>query len=402
MKYKVIGATPITKLNLTPKLILILSLSIACCYPTNHLHSETLRTLNKKITTQEKELGRIQGELRNLKGKKKTLSTQEHKLIKSIKTLENKIRKTRNRRKKIERDLLTTQKDLKTKINEIESLDEQVNDLKQKLKTLLNVYYKEIIIPSLLGSRRDLLIETTVKNLIQKKLQILGEGLEKESTLKEHKTDLETKTKKMRREKQKITQKVRKSTALKAAKKKVYGKTKKQLTALNQKLKKLENFSKEITQLLDTLSKKKSSQVDQLSQEKKSRKAMLNQKGILPWPIEGKVIMRFGKQKHPELGIPIISNGIKLLTKKGSPIKSVYSGTVIYAKPFRAYGKTVIIDHGGDFVTVYGQLGKITVKLNDKVPPGKILGYTESYASSEFYFEIRNQGTSENPTTWLR
>ena len=44
----------------------------------------------------------------------------------------------------------------------------------------------------------------------------------------------------------------------------------------------------------------------------------------------------------------------------------------------------------------------MVVKEGEKIPAGKILGTSGPDQDWQVYFEIRNQGKSENPLLWLK
>ncbi|AKL97512.1 murein hydrolase activator EnvC family protein [Endomicrobium proavitum] len=122
----------------------------------------------------------------------------------------------------------------------------------------------------------------------------------------------------------------------------------------------------------------------------------------LPWPVEGKVVAQFGKSKHPEMDTYIISNGIKIKASDYAKVKSVDSGTVIFAGNFRSYGKVVIIDHNDSTFSVYGQLDKILVTDEQKVSKGSTLAQLGAGQENVLYFEIRNENIADNPMLWLK
>ncbi|MDR1695078.1 MAG: peptidoglycan DD-metalloendopeptidase family protein [Endomicrobium sp.] len=123
-------------------------------------------------------------------------------------------------------------------------------------------------------------------------------------------------------------------------------------------------------------------------------------KRALPWPVDGKVTVKFGRNKHKELDAYVISNGIKIKTKDYEQVKSVDSGSVVFTGNFRSYGKVVIIDHK-DYFSVYGQLDKILVLDEQKVSRGSVLASLGSGDESVLYFEIRYDNAPDNPMLWL-
>jgi septal ring factor EnvC (AmiA/AmiB activator) len=128
----------------------------------------------------------------------------------------------------------------------------------------------------------------------------------------------------------------------------------------------------------------------------------VDRKKSFPWPVNGKVVVSFGKNKHPDLDTCVISNGIKIDAADFSQVKSVESGIVVFAEQFRSYGKIIIIDHGEANFGVYGLLDKIFVKAEQKVSRGAVIAELGSGRNSVLYFEIRHNNIPDDPVLWLQ
>ena len=131
----------------------------------------------------------------------------------------------------------------------------------------------------------------------------------------------------------------------------------------------------------------------------------------LPWPAQGRVISRYGREEVPLLKTWIVREGIRIrAAQAGVPVFPVMSGKVIYSGPFRTYGNVVIVDHEQGFFTIYGLLKNITVARGDAVTPSSPLGRagddTQRLSSSAedysaVYFEIRIGAEAIDPLLWL-
>ena len=132
------------------------------------------------------------------------------------------------------------------------------------------------------------------------------------------------------------------------------------------------------------------------------RKSMFPlQKGLLPWPVKGKVKVGFGTKKHPELGTLIESHGIEISTESETPIKAVWNGRVAFAKRFQGYGNLLIIDHEDGYYTLYAQAAKILKKAGDQVKKGETVAVSGYDGADFIYFEIRNGSTPLDPIGWI-
>jgi murein DD-endopeptidase MepM/ murein hydrolase activator NlpD len=128
----------------------------------------------------------------------------------------------------------------------------------------------------------------------------------------------------------------------------------------------------------------------------------VKRKKSLPWPVDGKILAKFGKNKHPELDTYVINNGVKIAAGDFCQVKSIDSGIVVFTGPFRSYGKVVIIDHNNSTFSVYGLLERILVKDDQKVSQGTVIAELGSGKRSILYFEIRQNNIPDDPALWLQ
>jgi murein hydrolase activator len=124
------------------------------------------------------------------------------------------------------------------------------------------------------------------------------------------------------------------------------------------------------------------------------------QKGRLSWPVNGRVRIPFGNSRHPDLGTPYQSHGIEIEVSGDLPVKSVWSGKVVFANAFKGYNNLLIIDHGDGYYTLYAQTALLACKVGDKISQGQVVAQTDGSAG-RFYFEIRKGGTPLDPKNWL-
>ena len=128
-------------------------------------------------------------------------------------------------------------------------------------------------------------------------------------------------------------------------------------------------------------------------------------KGKLPWPVNGSVVAKFGKQYHPvfkNLELPA-NNGLDITAPKGSQIKAVFNGTVKQVFVMPGYNQCVLVQHGKNYFTFYCKLGSVTVKAGDKVITGQVLGTMETQSgNNQIHFELWKDSKPQNPEGWLR
>ncbi len=122
-------------------------------------------------------------------------------------------------------------------------------------------------------------------------------------------------------------------------------------------------------------------------------------RGVLDWPLDGKVTLGFGPRRDPRYQTEIPHNGIEIAPRaEGEVVRAVYPGKVLYAAPFEGYGETVVVHHAGRVFTLYAGLEKLLVHRGDVLQ----LGDTVGSASRRVYFEIRRENRPEDPLDWLR
>ena len=128
-------------------------------------------------------------------------------------------------------------------------------------------------------------------------------------------------------------------------------------------------------------------------------------RGILPWPVEGALTGRFGKQYHSvfkNLQLPA-NNGINIAVSPDATVKSVFNGTVAQITVLPGYHQCILVQHGNYF-TLYAKMKRVDVKAGDKVSTGQVLGTVDTIAGETvFHFEIWDDRTiPQDPERWLR
>ncbi|MBN1141094.1 MAG: peptidoglycan DD-metalloendopeptidase family protein [Deltaproteobacteria bacterium] len=164
-------------------------------------------------------------------------------------------------------------------------------------------------------------------------------------------------------------------------------------------------LSQEITALKDR-AKQLGDLIRKLEREKSAEAAhgggdFATQKGKLDWPVKGPVKIGFGTRKHPELETLYESQGIDIGTTGEQPMAVIWSGKVVFAKPFRGYGNLLIVNHGGGFHTLYAQASRLLKAVGDPVKKGEIVAISGFEGSRSVYFEIRHRGIPQDPLQWL-
>lgn len=124
----------------------------------------------------------------------------------------------------------------------------------------------------------------------------------------------------------------------------------------------------------------------------------------LPWPVQGAIAQRFGRQRDARFGTATVRNGIDIASPSGGPARAIHPGTVVFADPFTGFGQLVIVDHGGQAYSLYGYLSAVRVTRGTRVESGTVVGDVgeSPVGGAALYLELRIDGRPVDPLQWLR
>lgn len=128
---------------------------------------------------------------------------------------------------------------------------------------------------------------------------------------------------------------------------------------------------------------------------------ILNVKGRLPWPVEGRLTNGFGRSID---GSALTWQGWLISASSGTPVKAVHGGRIVFADFFKSNGLLIIVDHGNGIWSLYGRNQSLLTDVGSWVEAGDVIaevGQSGGYNQSGLYFEVRTKGEPENPANWL-
>jgi septal ring factor EnvC (AmiA/AmiB activator) len=123
-------------------------------------------------------------------------------------------------------------------------------------------------------------------------------------------------------------------------------------------------------------------------------------RGQLRLPVRGDVMARFGSKR----GDGPSWKGLFIRTPEGSEVKAVAAGRVVFADWLRGFGNLIIVDHGNQYMTIYGNNQALLKRPGDAVKTGDVIasaGNSGGNEQSGLYFEIRHQGRAFDPLGWV-
>ena len=124
-------------------------------------------------------------------------------------------------------------------------------------------------------------------------------------------------------------------------------------------------------------------------------------KGNMRWPVNGRVLRRFGQNRDDGFGDWY---GLVISTSQNSEVKAVQSGKVAYAGYLLGYGLVVVIAHNDGYATIYGHNQSLGVETGQAVAISQIIaiaGNTGSLNITALYFGVTLNGNPVNPGPWL-
>ncbi len=135
-----------------------------------------------------------------------------------------------------------------------------------------------------------------------------------------------------------------------------------------------------------------------------SSKNFAELKGQLLWPVNGKIVAKFGNQWNSQLKTTTENPGIDIEASAKVPVRAVFNGIVTTITYIRGYGTTIIIDHGGGYYTVYTHVTDLQVHEDGEIKSQDIIAYVgddDSVNGSILHFEIWGNQQKLNPQDWL-
>ena len=387
--------------------VILVSFCVLNAQSSQRDYNEELRYQNDAINKMKKEIEELSSKLRKANINETTTSKRITNLDEEI-ALVNKLIQSLKKEETSNRNKVNVLKDrIKTKEDELELLRKRYE------QRIINTYQKGRV-----SDLEKVLSSTSWRQAVYRTqyLKIIS-SIEQKMT-----KDIENILLAINKDKLKLESLLRQSISLKRDKqkqmtslRKMRIKREKELNRIRQDKSALANYMQEksagVKQLESIIKKvledkarfEREERIRQQQQALKTKEFNLL-KGQLPWPTEGRVISRFGKQWNSRLKTTTDNPGIDIKGQPGSPIRSTMSGVVTTITYIRGYGTTVIIDHGGGFYTVYSHVTNIQTQVDSEVRSGDVIAYmgdSGSVNGSKLHFEVWGKGQKLDPEKWL-
>jgi septal ring factor EnvC (AmiA/AmiB activator) len=123
-------------------------------------------------------------------------------------------------------------------------------------------------------------------------------------------------------------------------------------------------------------------------------------RGKLNLPVRGQVTNKFGAGRQ-DTGLTW--KGLFIKSNEGNEVKSVANGRVVFADWMRGFGNLIIVDHGGGYMSLYGNNQALLRKMGDTVKGGDTIasvGNSGGNDTSGLYYELRSRSKPFDPMSW--
>jgi lipoprotein NlpD len=118
------------------------------------------------------------------------------------------------------------------------------------------------------------------------------------------------------------------------------------------------------------------------------------------WPSKGRVVGSFGQTINN-----MVNKGINIAPYGSRDIIASRTGRVVFlSNNFAGLGKTIILDHGDGFFTVYSLSSEVFVKPGDNIKQGTViarLGSSGEGKKGYLHFQVRKGHLPQNPIFYL-
>ncbi len=410
----------LSKNKLIAVFILILCFSLIFPY-----QAKGQGSVNEEIQEIQKQIEDYKNEIKNLEKDQEVYENKIKELQNEAKTLKNELSLLDAQASKIETEIKKNEKQIEYLQLIIKNIqfrilekERQINEKKQSLQRSLQLLYKEskknyltifITQPSLSSLvKRIYYLRTLEKNLVNhlNQYKTIKKALEEQETLKrEALNEIEQTKKRIEDEKDKLlaTRQVKASLL-----EQTRGAEWKFQSLLAEAIEQERQREKEIQEL----EKKARQKLAEIEKQNKTQEELEQGDIVFSWPVPNeKITCYFHDPDYPYRYIIGEHSGIDLRAPQGTPVRAAASGYVARAKDGGMGYSYVMIIHNDKFSTLYGHLSEISVKQDQYVRRGQVIGKSGGMPGTpgagrfstgpHLHFEVRLNGLPVNPLDYL-
>ncbi|MGJ8663572.1 MAG: murein hydrolase activator EnvC family protein [Marinicella sp.] len=348
-------------------------------------------------------LDQIKQRLSELKTELNQAAGEEAKLIEELEKQDQKINVQAQMIRQIKTKVATAEQQVTTLGREIDNKNESISEQKSQMAELLRLHifinHDRILKMMLLnpGTQGAEITQHQIKYL-QFKLYDLIKNIATQikqlefyqNEISEQKKSLEAEEQKLAAEQDNLLEQKRQRAVVLTSLRNTIKSYQSENETLSKDSQRLNNLLLQITQYLDDLPKNLGEDI-----------SFAQLKGQLTKPLTGKVIrsyrsLRAGFSRW---------DGVVIGNTAGENVVATAYGRVAFADWLRGYGLLIVIDHGDDYMTLYGHNESILAEVGDWVQADQVIataGNSGNIDPTGVYFEIRKAADPTNPIPWFK
>ncbi len=355
--------------------------------------------LRAKQAEQRQEAAQVRAKVTQLKKKQAVVTVQ-------LQASQQKLELTAEELKRFNTDLRATAKNLVVTRQKCDQLTREMSVQLDELTDLLVAYYRNgrnrytqaLVTSNDLGdfmNRAEL-----VRRIVDSDNELIHDTEQRQQRIKQHEAELRQHKQRTEQLRVMVADKREELSDTAHVQRQLLGKISRERSTYEQYLRELESSSREIERLIRRMK----------AERERARRAKATPDapdeppsefvGSFIRPVAGIMRSGFGVRTHPIFRIRKLHTGVDLAAPSGTPVKAAADGVVILAGWKGGYGKTVVIDHGGDTATLYGHCSTLLVTVGNTVRRGQTIarvGSTGYSTGPHLHWEVRKNGVPVNP-----
>lgn len=180
----------------------------------------------------------------------------------------------------------------------------------------------------------------------------------------------------------------------------------KEVTEEQRKIRKLQNDERRLSRLANKIGNRKDRfekrNKENLPEASLDKEAFKKLKGQLNLPVTGEIVNSFG---GPRSKGGVTWKGLFIRASAGIDVIAIADGQVVFSDWLRGFGNILIVDHGGNYMSLYGNNKILTKKVGEIIHSGDIIatvGNSGGNLNYGLYFELRHKGNPFDPLKWIK